>query len=615
MVSNMKRYSVVSETLEYNTSQDSTNNDERNLVAGSRNVIIDQQRKVRVRNGNTRLGVANTATTGSKGGVTWNTSTGVERMMRPYDDELEVYLGTIDGTALNAFYRVLNGLPTTGRVRFSTWYSDTENLDLLIFVVGNANTYAWGGGVCIVDSVTGTTITKTGTETFGQARFFASANKILVNVRTGTEYTYTGGETTTTLTGIADTTGIIAGDVLIQKVITNTNSPAANRNNHTIYTFENQLCVASDEDEQVYISKNTSYTDFSYSSPRLPGEGALLTLDDAAHAFGELEEKLIVFAGKSSIYQVNTREITVGTTLTEVLDVTKFQTGLNESAQSQEVVAQINSTIVYLTFEPAVRELFSTSELQGGGKPRTLSNPIKPDMDAETWTDAVAIKYKNAYWLSAPENGHVYILEYREDADGKLRRFWQAPQTMFIGAWVTLENELYGHSSAVPETYKIMDSEAFSDVNSEDEKVAYKCVAKFAYRNGGERARLKNFDEYFIEGEISPSTDLTHTLYYDFGGNTRSIETTIEGDNLDILEETLANVALGQQPLGQNPLGGAVSAPEGSAKFRAIIEIAKEDFFEMQEIFETDDKDKYWSVIARGQNTQMSNRQPINKKI
>lgn len=611
----MKKFSVVNETLEYNTSQDSTNNDERNLVAGSRNVIIDQQRKVRVRNGNTRLGIANTATTGCRGGVTWNTSTGSEFMMRPYDDELEVYLATIDGTPLDAFYRLTNGLPTTGKVRFATWYSDTENLDLLVFVVGNANTYAWGGGVCVVSSVTGTTITKAGSETFGQSRFFTAANKTLVNVRTGVEYTYTGGETTTTLTGVPDTTGIIAGDVLVQKIITNTNSPAANRNNHTIYTYENQLCVASDEDEQVYISKNTSYTDFTFSSPRLPGEGALLTLDDPAKAFGELEEKLIIFAGKSSIYQVNSTEITVGTTLTESLKVQKYQTGEGQSAQSQEVVVQTNNTIVYLSYEPAVREILSPRELEGGGAPRTLSNPIKPDIDAETWTDAVAIWSKNAYWLSAPEYGHVYILEYREDADGKLRRFWQAPQTMFIGAWVTLDDDLYGHSSAVPETYRIMNPEAFSDVNSEDEKVAYRCVAKFAYRNFGDRARLKNFDEYFIEGEISPSTNILHTLYYDFGGNSRSIETTIEGDNFDILEETLANVALGQQPIGQNVLGGAVSAPEGSAKFRAIIEIAKEDFFEMQEIFETDDTDKYWSVIARGQNTQMSNRQPINKKI
>lgn len=610
-----KRYATVSETIEYNTAQDSTNNDERNLVAGSRNVIIDQQRKVRTRNGNTRLGAANSALTGNRNGTTWNTSTSTELILRAYDDELEVYLSTVDGTALNAFYRIAQGFSTTAKPRFTTWYSDTEKLDLLVFVYGNANIYAWSGAVCVVDSVTGTTITKAGTDTFAEARFFTAGNKVLVNTRTGTEYTYTGGESTTTLTGIADTTDITAGDVLIQKIITNSNSPAANRNNHTVYTFENQLCVASDDDQLVYVSKNNSYTTFTYSSPRLPGEGALLTLDDPSKGFGTLEEKLIIFAGKSSVYQVFPREITVGSTLSETLDVTKFQTGLGESAQSQEVIAQVNSTLVYLTHEPAVRELFSTSELQGGGKPRTLSNPIKPDMDAEDWTNATARWHKNAFWLSAPENGHVYILEYREDADGKLRRFWQAPQTMFIGAWVTLGDTLYGHSSVVPETYKIMDPEAFSDVNSNDDKMPILCVAKFAYRNFGDRARLKNFDEYFIEGEISPSTDITHTMYYDFGGNTQSIETVIRGTNEDILEETLSNVALGQQPLGYNPLGGSLSAPEGSAKFRVIIELAKEDFFEMQEIFQSDDTDKYWSVIARGTNAQMSSRQPINKKF
>lgn len=610
-----KRYSTVTETVAYVSSEDATNTDERNLVAGSRNVIIDQQRKVRTRNGNTRLGVANSTVGGCNSGVTWSTSTGTEFMLRRYDDELEVYLGTVDGIELDAFYRVMNGLPTTGKIRFATWYSTTEKLDFLVFVAGNANTYAWGGGVCVVASVTGTTITKAGTDTFAEARFFTSANKTLVNVRTGTEYTYTGGESTTTLTGISATTGIIAGDVLVQKVVTNSNSPAASRNNHTIYTFENQLCVASDDDQLVYISKNSSYTNFTFSSPRLPGEGALLTLDDPGKAFGELEQKLIIFAGKSSIYQVDPQEITVGSTLTETLNVKKYQTGLNESAQSQDVVAQVNSTIVYLTHEPAVRELYSTSELQGGGKPRTLSNPIKPDMDAETWTNATARWHKNAYWLSAPTNGHVYILEYREDADGKLRRFWQAPQIMFIGAWGTLDGVLYGHSSAVPETYQIMDTTAFSDVNSSDEKMAMRCVAKFAYRNFGDRARLKNFDEYFVEGEVSPATDVLHTLMYDYGGSTRTLETTIEGDNAEILEETIENVALGQQPLGEQPLGGSLSTPPSTAKYRAIIEIAKEDFFEIQETFETDDVDKYWSVIARGQNAQMSSRQAINKKI
>lgn len=613
----MKKYSTITETLAYVTAEDSTNTDERNLVAGSRNVIIDQQRKVRTRNGNTRLGVANSALTPTRNGTTWNTSTSTELMIRAYDDELEVYLGTVDSTALNAFYRIAQGFSTTKKPRFATWYSDTEKLDYLVFVYGDANLYRWGGGVAVCDSFGAATITKRGTDTFGQNRFYTSANKVLVNVRTGVEYTYTGGEGTTTLTGVTPnpTLEMVAGDVLIQKVVTNSNTPASNRTNSTIFGNENQIYVSSDVDQLVYVSKNTDYTNFAYSSPRLPGEGALLTLDDPAKAFGVLEDRVIIFAGKSSAYQVDPKEITVGSTLAETLGVKKYQTGAGQAAINQEVLAQINNTIVYLSYEPAVREIMSLSELQGGGKPRTLSNPIKPDIDAEDWTDASAIWHENAYWLTAPTYGHVYILEYREDADGKLRRFWQPPQTMFISAFCVRDGVLYGHSSVVPETYKIMDNEAFSDVNSTDDKMPILCVAKFAYRNFGDRTRLKNFDEYFIEGEISPSTNISHTLYYNYGGHTQSLENTIEGDNQSIIEETLSHVALGQQPLGASPLGGSLSAPEGSSKFRVIIEIAKEDFFEMQEIFQTDDTDKFWSVIARGHNAQISSRQPINKKI
>lgn len=611
----MKKYSLIEETTAYVTAENSTNTDERHLVAGSMNMLIDQQRKVSSRHGNSRLGAANPATTGTRGGTTWNTSTGTEYMLRGYDTKLETWLGTVGGTDLNAHYLIANGFSATAKPRFTTWYDATEGIDLLIFVWGDDNTYEWNGAVCVVSSITGTTITKTGTDTFAQSRFYTTRNKTLVNVRTGTEYTYTGGESTLTLTGIADTTGIIAGDVLIQKIVTQSNSPAADRNNHTVFTYQNHLCVASDEDEQVYVSKNTSYFDYTFGTPRIPGQGALLTLDDSAHGFGELENMLIVFAGKNSIYGVVPKEITVGSTLTETLDVKKYQVGAGQSAVNQETIQHANGSILYLSHEPAVRSLPSASILAGGGLPQALSNPIKPDMDAETWTNATSIWYKNAYYLSAPTTGRVYILEHREDADGKMRRFWQPPQTMFIGAFATLNNLLYGHSSVVPETYRLFDPEAYSDINSTDDKMAIRCVARFAYRNYGSRAQLKSFDEYFVEGELSPSTDLLLTVYYDYGGNVQSLQKTLSGADSNIIEESLSHNSLGTEPLGSNPLGGILSVPLDSAKFRAIIELAKEDFFEMQEIYETDDVDKYWSIIARGANAQLSRRQPINRKI
>lgn len=606
-----KRYSTVDETIAYVTSENPTNTKEKYLVAGSRNVLIDETRKVSSRNGNTLLGTGNDALTGVRQAVTWNNSTGGELPLKVYDDELEVYLGTVDGVAINAWTRVANGWSTTIKPRFTLWYSATDVLDLLLFVFGDDNIYSWSGCVAVVDSVTATTITKAGTDTWAEARAYTAGTKVLVNVRTGTEYTYTGGESTLTLTGIADTTGIIAGDILVQKVGTTTDKPNANRINNTIFTYENQVCLGSDTDEQVYVSKNNSFSTFTYSAPRVAGEGALFTLDDPARGFGELEDSLIIFAGRSSIYQAKPQDITVGTTLAETFDVKKYQTGVGQSAQNQEVIQQIGSTLVYLSYEPALRELPSPSLLQAGGEPKTLSNPIKPDFDAEDWTDASAIWYKNGYYLSAPTNGRVYILQYREDADGTLRRFWQPPQTMFIAAFTPINDLLYGHSSVTPDTFRLFDPEAFSDVNSAGVKLPIHCVAKFAYRNYGDRVAMKNFDEYFVEGEIGGSTKILLTLYYDYGGTAQRAEHIIDGTDFDIVLETLLKTSLAQQPLGQQPLGGSTQAPEDASKFRVIFEQAREDFVEMQDTYETDDVDKFWSIISRGANAKLSRRQHV----
>lgn len=606
-----KKYSTVDETIAYNTAENPTNTNEKYLVAGSRNVLIDQTRKVSSRNGNTLFGAGNPALTPVRQGFTWNNSTGGELPIRVYDDELEVYLGTVDGTAINAWTRVANGWNTEIKPRFALWYSATDFLDLLVFVFGDDNIYSWSGCVAVVDSVTGVTITKAGTNTWAESRAYTAGTRVLVNVRTGTEYTYTGGESTTTLTGIADTTGIIAGDILVQKIATTTDKPNANRINNTIFTYENQVCLGSDTDEQVYVSKNNSFSTFTYSSPRVAGEGALFTLDDPARGFGELEDSLIIFAGRSSIYQAKPQDITVGTSLAETFDVKKYQTGIGQSAQNQEVIQQIGNALVYLSYEPALRELSSPSLLQAGADPKTLSNPIKPDFDAEDWTDATAIWYKNGYYLSAPTNGRVYILQYREDADGKLRRFWQPPQTMFISAFLPIADLLYGHSASTPETFRLFDPEAYSDVNSSGVKLSIQCVAKFAYRNYGDRVAMKNFDEYFVEGEIGGSTQVLQTLYYDFGGMTQRTEHTIDGSDFDIVLETLLKTSLAQQPLGQQPLGGSTNAPADAAKFRVIFEQAREDFVEMQDTYETDDVDKFWSIISRGANAKLSRRQHV----
>ena len=625
----MENFSLAEETLGYVTSQDPSNTDKRLLVGGSKNVQIDFQRKTKIRSGYTRLGAANTALTPVRNAWTWHTSTGTTLPQRFYDDELEVYLRTIDGVDINAWKRVRDSWSTTERLRAATHFDTTENLDLQVMVQGDDNLYAWNGAVAVVASVTGSTITKDGTDTFAQARFFTSSNRTLVNIRTGTEFSYTGGESTLTLTGVTgDPTadGMVAGDILVQKVVTTANTPATDRNNHTIGDFENQIIVGSEDDEEVYISKNNDYTDYTFSSPRVAGEGALLTLSDPNTAIASLGPRLLFFSGRSTVYQAEYLQIAVSTTLAETLQIKKLEVGVDQSALNQESVVPIGNSLAFLSNEVALRIIENPEDLEGIN-PKTFSNPIKPDFDAESWfdsdgkPDAFGFWNKNILYFTAPQASRMYMLNFVESADGKLLRYWNPPQTLPVGAMSVIDSgtgndlsngdRLHGHSDAVPETYLLFDGASdgqYSGMAVAD-KLPIDAKAVYAYDNDGHRAILKNFDEYYVEGEITTNTsDLTLTIDYDFDGATQSVEETIDGSDEDILEGSVQINSLAQQSLAVNPLGGLLNPPSDARRFRVVFEQAKEDYFEKQATFSTNEVDRFWSIIAHGSNAELSKR-------
>jgi hypothetical protein len=603
-----EKYQLTEQTLAYVTAEEVTNTQKEYLVAGSQNVLIDRNRKVRTRPGYSRRGLSNNAETPVKNGFTWHTSNELQIPIRFYDDEMEADIETIDGVAINTNIKVIDGLGVDVIQRSAKIFDATENIDLLITINGDDKLYEWNGAIAVVDSITATEITKKGTDTFAQNRFYTTRNKIVTCVRTRTDYTYTGGEGTLTLTGIADTTGLIAGDILIQKVVQMSSAPIANRKNHTIFAFQNQICIGSEDDEKIYVSKNTSYYDFTFSSPRIPGDGALLTLDGVSKGFGIIGENLLCFAGRDGIFRLKYEQLTVGDTLTETLNIKKLDTGVDQGAKNQETIIAIGDALVYLTNEPAVR-FITDPDAASGINPTTYSNPIKPDFDAEDFENACATFWKNTYYLSAPNGSRVYMLEFVQDSDGKTRRFWQPPQILPVRAFTIINDWIHGHSNVVAETYKLFDNEVYSDISSDDEKLPINAVARYAYRNFGDRTLLKNFDEYAIDGEVLPSVnDLVLTLRYDFDGNTQTIDKTIDGQDDSILLGRAINASLGQNALAMQPLGGSLTTPDNANKFGIIFEIPKEDFTMLQAEFSTNEVDRYWAIISHGGNTKLSPR-------
>lgn len=629
----MIKWSLAEESLGYQTSTDPSNTDRRLLIAGSQNVLIDQQRKVKTRPGYTRLGPANPALTPNRNGWKWDTSTGTKLSQHFYSTILEVYLTTIDTVAINAWTQVSAGFSATKKLRPALaqgvsgggWYDATEGIDLQLMVQGDDNIFEWNGAVAVIGAIPdGTHVTKAGTTTWAQNRFYTTRNKIMVCVRTGTEYTYSAGETSLTLT-VGDSTGLVVGDILIQKIVTHATQPAASRNNDTIYIFQNQVILGSKSDENVYISKNSSIDDYTFSTPRLAGEGGLLTLDDPTRAICSLGTYLLVFAGRSTIFRGNYTQIAVGAVLAETLNVQKFDVGINQGALNQESVIALGNQLAYLTCEVALRTIDNIQNLTGID-PKRLSTPVKPDFDAEDWDEdnTFGIYYKNTLMFSAAASGHLWMLNSTEDANGKSIRFWNPPQILPVGPLFELDADdglgplLYTGSNSVPETYKLFDGISDGQYANMDvaDKIAIHAIAIFAYDHQGARGVLKVFDEYYVEGEITPNTtDLILSLLYDFEGHTQSLDCTIVGTNDAILEGVVTNNSLSQAALALEPLGGLLTPPEDARRFRVIFEIAKEDFFEISARFETNEVDRYWSIIAQGSNATLSPRKPINIKM
>ncbi len=590
-----KKFELIDKPTGYVTKPDKTNTSPSSLVAGSQNVLINDAEKITGRGGYTLFGVANSALTPIVSSHEWQTSTGNELPLRSYDDELEVYIGTAEGRTFNSWEKLKDAWATVDFV-FTTWWNTTEKIDLLLFVAGDANIYEWSGAKTTFASATATTITKEGTGTWGASRFLiGGARQIRIKDSGGTwrTFTYTGGESTTTLTGVTvdpTTFTFTAGALVLQEVRTNANKPASGSVNDGIATLKNQVYIGSLTSREVNVSKNTDFTLFTFSSPRAPGEGALLTLDNTWTAFAPQEEDMYISAGKDDWYKTS---FTLSDTITsEAFKVEKLKTAPRQAAQTHDLTAKIKNSVVFISNEPTLDEL---GRLENINTPQSqpLSDPIKPDFDAADFTNGHVKYFGNKVYICCPANGTVFI----RDLD---KGFWQPPQKLPIRRFAIIGGELYGHSSLVPETYKL-----FTGVDDNDNYIDFRIF--FAYRNFGDRAHNKAFDEYFTEGYISPNTTLTMGILYDFQGASGSAEFIIDGNSTAILFGSGVDNSLGKESFGKEPLGSSMNENAGTLpKFRHIATFRPTDNYEYQVSYKTTDPDAQFELLAQGPNPKLA---------
>ncbi len=600
----IENFQLTSDYLGYVTKPDATNIAPGYLVTGSQNMVTNNGDQAQTRKGYTLLGAAATNSYPIISSYEWITNRGTEHALRRWNDTLEVLYNS-------AWYVLKTGLAITGvnlvNSNFAELWNNTTKFDNLIFTDGTAYLFMWTGSLAIVSSNTVNTITLTGSLTWA-ALGFPATGSVVVN---GVTYSYTGGTSTTTLTGLAALPTFTVGIPVFDVVVASAVSGFTGTNNVGYYTtftpdliavYQNQVYIASLTARVVLLSKAYSYTDYSLSNPRIPTEGGFWALDACPVGFAVNDTSMSVTAGRDFWYTLNMK--TSADNASEILTAIRLKTQPQKAALSQGAVCNVINDIYFISQEPTFDSLGRVEQINNSPQTSPLSDLIKPDFDAANFTNCHSKYWKNNIYLAVPGSGLFFI---RNVAKG----YWETPQTAFIRRWAVIAGQLIGHSSLSNESYTMFN--AYSDNGN-----TIKAVAALAYNaiaaEGYIPNREKSFTEHYTEGYISPGTDVTLTINYDYMGYGGITQVVISGDEADIIFANTDDDSLGTHSLGEESLGGGGGTTDPLTtpnKFRVINTYSSNDYFEYQPIYSSDGINQVWAILRFGPGATISTAAPV----
>lgn len=597
------------------------------LIGGSQNTHKTLLGTIKVRNGLKRRGTANAAIAGVKSSYEWYTSLGAVYPLRVTEEnKLQVESDIADGSTL-VWYDLMTSLDST-RFVFDTWWDDTLKKDKLIFVKFDNDLYSWEGGIAKFVSATSTVITL---DRDAAQAGFATSGSVTIN---GNAYTYTG-IMGSTLTGTSDSSAEPAGSVVISAVVTTSNQPTDTTDNFTndfIKTINNQLHVGSYNSRLIYISSFTDFTDFSVLGVRAPGDPDLLTLDSQANGIAvqkgatDQSGRAVISGGLGDWYTVIRSNQTVGTDLTEQVDVIRSQEADLSTAQAHEFIDVLGDSIIFLD---------QNNQLRQFGLVRNIVSPVFPLLSLDVFTE---LKNRNAIgghirivsdegdttiYITMPAEGIDYMYQIRSRVDelGNLaaERLWHPPQVRGIARIAVISGVTYGHSNANPQMYQLWNTGQYSDDSPSDEPLPYECHATFGYLSLPERTAHLNFNKLYYEGYATRGTNLYNNVYYEYQGSKNILTVRVNkpidpGKKLAKFYSSQQTPSLGDVSLGQIPLGEGITSSGGvnPPKFRAIRYVQPIDVFEFALDMASYDLDSQWEILQLGATIQPSTRQPTD---
>ena len=612
----------------YRNREDITNLPPGVLIKGSQNVLVNVSERVQVRQGYSVDGETSALNAPILGCIDWLTRDNSEVHLRSgfltASNSAKIQFRYVDPSGNVTWNDLVTGLGSSS-FNFAPFWRTDESLRVALGVNGDGNIYEWNGAVATINTSTSASITISGTDTWLDSGFYASTSPRSIVVGASV-FTYTGGENTLTLTGVSpNASGITPGALAHQQYIVTAAStftgPPATLEPNLISVLNNQIYLGSTTNPAMWMSKVNSYTDYSSSSPRQPGEGGTLILDENMTAFvvqgtgtAGLSATMYLSAGKDLWYQ---------TTFTPGTDSWVFpmkpsahppsKLARVQGAISQAMAGNMKNYVIMGTNETTIDMMGVLPTYLTQVQTQNISDPIKLDIDSYDFTDASIFYYRYYIYVAVPKEG--LVLQYNLTS-----QTWDAPMNIPISRFFIVDGDLYGHSYSTSESYKLFTGYA-DRVYPGFTGYPINAIMTFSYENYGTRHALKSATALYVEGYISANTNLTAAVTRELDGCASSSTMILSGANNKFVCISTGTGggslqgSLGKMPLGKQKIGGGgagnPSIQNLPPKFRWEPTFSNVDFFECSCSFSILGVSQNFQLIAFGLNSRMSTQESV----
>lgn len=492
----------------------------------------------------------------------------------------------------------------------------TNNLNTLIFCNARENYRIWVGAIDVLSSWTSTTMTTASSTGVASGLFAASGTIIVSNKNKQRQFTYSG-ITASTFTGVSPdpNTGfgdgeLFVGDEGITQLPTQySGAPKGNVlmcTNNARVLVANVLNATSNEPGggQVYGSKVEDPTDFTFSTPRQPGDGFIVSYSQGGGTVTGLSQKENVnYIFKPETIQTMSFS-TDGNDFVIQQPLTSYdeRTSADEGAVSALAVFRSENTIVFVTPTNVVN---TVNRIQNIDYVQTLpiSDAIKDTVDTAVFDSQTAgIGYRGRMFISCKSSNQtdfndmvlVYNLRYHS---------WEAPYFgLSIASWFVYNQNLYGCMATSPDVIQMMtgttDYMSTTSVGSPID-----CQLTLGFRNFGSKDKQKEFDQYYIEGLMQQSGTVNFAITYDDGNTVRT--GTLTGTEQGFFFNNTTDGAFGLNPFGIQTFGPQVIPGTDviAQKFRLILTTKILPFYNLSLSLQTA---SYFKLLAHGPNARIT---------